>query len=121
MSRFDAVGIGKDRENYIALSEAQELTNSRAEVFHVFCDGCEFDGLISTVGPDYFGLQLLNGSQIEGLSIEKLEKIELVDRWNLKEKTAYRIYLDDIRETPEGYMFSCIPAIRWEDKIWNVC
>ena len=77
------VGVNRFRENWEALADAQELTNSRAKMFHVTIEGSVLVGLICSVNVngEYFELQLPDGTKTERLDINKLEKIEAFDNW----------------------------------------
>lgn len=108
MENFEKVGINKFRENLEALFDAQELTNNRAKMFRVTYDGCILEGLISSVHArnEYFKLQLPDGIETERLDVNKLEKIEELDNWRLdfENSQSFRIYLDDLRPVPKGYV-----------------
>ena len=108
MESFEKVGRNKFSENYVALSDAQELTNSKAKMFRVVYDGCTLEGLISSVHVQdkYFILQLSDGARTECLDIDKLEKMEEFDCWKLDSDNnqSFRIYVDDLRPVPQGYI-----------------
>ena len=108
MESFVNVGRNKFGENFAALSDAQKLTNSKAQMFRVTYDGCIFEGLISSVHVQgkYFKMQLSDGTQTECLDIDKLEKIEEFICWklDLDNNQSFRIYLDDLRPVPQGYI-----------------
>ena len=106
MNSFENVGINKFAENCVALLEAQELTQDRAEVFSVTHGGDIIDGLIYAVSAknEYFEMQLMDGTTTERLDIALLESIEPICRWVIRENSAYKIYVDDIRPVPNGYI-----------------
>ena len=102
------VGVNRFRENWEALADAQELTNSRAKMFHVTIEGSVLVGLICSVNVngEYFELQLPDGTKTERLDINKLEKIEAFDNWkfDFQNNGSFRIYVDDVRPVPQGYI-----------------
>lgn len=105
---FSKVGINELGNNFMALIDAQDLTNEYAEVFRVTYDNRVLEGLISSVHirSEYFRLQMLDGTETERLDIDKLEKIERVERWDFDIKTgdSFKIYVDDLRSVPSGYI-----------------
>lgn len=105
---FTKVGVNKLGNNFMALIDAQDLTNEYADVFRVTYDNQILEGLISSVHirSEYFRLQMLDGTATERLDIDKLEKIEKVERWDFDIKTgdSFKIYVDDLRSVPSGYI-----------------
>lgn len=108
MESFEKVGRNQFRGNCAALLTAQELTNSKAGMFRVTYDGCILEGLISSVHVQdkYFILQLPDGTRTECMDIDKLEKIEEYNCWelDLENNRSFRIYVDDLRPVPQGYI-----------------
>ncbi|MBE5870629.1 MAG: hypothetical protein E7294_05165 [Lachnospiraceae bacterium] len=105
---FTKVGINELGNNFMALIDAQDLTNEYADVFRVTYDNQVLEGLISSVHirSEYFRLQMMDGTETERLDIDKLEKIEKVERWDFDIKTgdSFKIYVDDLRSVPSGYI-----------------
>lgn len=105
---FCKVGINELGNNFTALIDAQYLTYEYAEMFRVTHDKQIFEGLISSVHirGEYFELQMLDGKETEQLDINKLEKIEKIERWDfdIKPGDSFKIYVDDLRSVPSGYI-----------------
>lgn len=83
---FTKVGVNKLGNNFMALIDAQDLTNEYADVFRVTYDNQILEGLISSVHirSEYFRLQMLDGTETERLAIKE-EK-------NVKRKRLFRKY-----------------------------
>jgi len=105
---FEKVGINEFYNNFMALMDAQELTNENAALFRVVYEEQVIEGLISSVHirNNYFRMQLIDGTETERLDIDRLEKIEEIERWNLdfKNHDTFKIYVDDLRTVPSGYI-----------------
>lgn len=108
MDSFSDVGLGKFRENFMALLDAQDLTNSKAQMFRIIYDDCCLEGLIVSVKVrrELFRMQLSDGTETEAMDIKKIKKIELINCWNLDfdNNTSFKIYVDDLRPVPPGYI-----------------
>lgn len=108
MEFFNEAGYGKFGDNFMALMEAQELTNNTGQAFRITYDGGILEGLITSVHvrSEYFRMQLSDGTETERLSIDKVGKIEAINHWNLdfNNNEPIKIYVDDVRPVPEGYI-----------------